>query len=836
MLRALERLLRLQRGDLPRGLLLFAYLFLVIAAYLVGQVARNALFLGRFDASRLPFVDVSLFLVVALAVAVYLRAGRRWGVERLLTGSLLLFGTGSLLLAVLAYRSAPSWLYPVVYVWVGIFGVLVPAQVWTLANYVLTPREAKRLFGFVGTGATVGATAGGFLSSALARRFGAESLLVLVAALLLGAVPLVAALWRRRLVAAADPGGQATTSTARASLQGSLRLVLGSAHLRTIAGVVLLSSFVTAVCTWQFKAMAQQSLVGKDALAAFFGTFDAWVGVACVLTQVLFTAGILRRLGLGSVLFLLPAGLLLGSVGLLISGTLAAAVLLRAVDKTLRYSIDRPAVELLYLPVSTALKLPAKSFIDTVVWRAGDGLAGLAVMVFATAGGMGPVRLSLVTMPFVGAWLVLAARAHRQYVGTLSEGLRQHRLDAERASTAVLDRDTTALLASRLEAVDPREILYALDLMAVARQGAATHPAVRGLLGHADPEVRRRALAILNEAGDRSVLPQAEALLGDTHLEVRTEALLYLARHADVDPLARLRDLGDFPDFSVRAAVVAVLARLGDGRLDAASLLFDSMVAEEGAGGRRTRLEAARLAERQSLPFTDALRRLVADEDAEVASAAIRAAARHGAGPLVDSLLPRLADPALAAPAADALAAAGAEVLAPASRALDDARTAPAVRRALPPDPRADRLRRGRRHPRRTPVRRRCGAAPAAARLSRPHAGRAGRRGDRPAPPRGRARRGGDGPLPLVPDPGPDRRTRRGRGAARPGPARLDARGARADLPPPRPAPLPPRLPVGVGGAAVGERLSCTTRPSTSWRARCGPRCGRCSFPSWTRR
>ena len=54
MTRALERLLRLQRGDLPRGLLLFAHLFLVICAYLVGQVARDALFLGRYNASLLP--------------------------------------------------------------------------------------------------------------------------------------------------------------------------------------------------------------------------------------------------------------------------------------------------------------------------------------------------------------------------------------------------------------------------------------------------------------------------------------------------------------------------------------------------------------------------------------------------------------------------------------------------------------------------------------------------------------------------------------------------------------------------------------------------------------
>ncbi|MFI4945613.1 MAG: hypothetical protein ACHP85_27615, partial [Burkholderiales bacterium] len=76
MTRTLERLLRLQRGDFPRGLLLFAYLFLVICAYLVGQVARDSLFLGRFDASLLPFADVSLFLVVAVVIALYVRAAR----------------------------------------------------------------------------------------------------------------------------------------------------------------------------------------------------------------------------------------------------------------------------------------------------------------------------------------------------------------------------------------------------------------------------------------------------------------------------------------------------------------------------------------------------------------------------------------------------------------------------------------------------------------------------------------------------------------------------------------------------------------------------------------
>ena len=144
-----------------------------------------------------------------------MRAGRRLGLDRLLAGSLLLFGGVALVLAVLAHGAPAAWVFPVVYVWVGIFGVLAPAQVWTLANYVLTPREARRLFGFVGAGATLGATVGGILSSALARRFGAESLLVVTSAFLLLATVPVRALWRRR-PETADTAAPAPPGPARA--------------------------------------------------------------------------------------------------------------------------------------------------------------------------------------------------------------------------------------------------------------------------------------------------------------------------------------------------------------------------------------------------------------------------------------------------------------------------------------------------------------------------------------------------------------------------------------------------------------------------------------------
>ena len=69
---------------------------------------------------------------------------------------------------------------------------------WTLANFVLTTREAKRLFGLVGSGGILGGIFGGFLSNSLADRLGTESLLAVLAVFLGVCTVLVVFIWRQR--------------------------------------------------------------------------------------------------------------------------------------------------------------------------------------------------------------------------------------------------------------------------------------------------------------------------------------------------------------------------------------------------------------------------------------------------------------------------------------------------------------------------------------------------------------------------------------------------------------------------------------------------------------
>lgn len=657
MKRWIERALNIHPGDLGRGTLLCSCLFLIISSYVIGKVARDALFLARFQAVQLPYADIASAILVGFVVAGYVYLGRRISLRNLLVGSQLFFASNCALFWVLAHYYHLTWLFPIFYVWVGIFGVLAPTQVWTLANYALTCREAKRIFGMVGGGAIGGAIFAGFFSKTVAKAFGTEILLLGMALLLLACSFLMFVMWQTGQVRAGD-GEEASPRTAESGaqdLRDSIRLVTSSPYLRGIAAVICISSFVTTLTGWQFKAIAKQFLVNKDALAVFFGNFYFYVAVLSLLLQLLVTSRCLRKFGIGALLFVLPAIVFAGSAGLLALGTLGAALFLKGNDQVLRYSIDKSTVELLYLPLPPSVKLHAKWFIDTVIWRLGDGLAGITVLIFATFLHLPARQISWVALMLISGWLVAVAVTRRQYITTLEESISRHRVDVEQASALVLDRSTSDLLAARISASDPKEILYALSLLEVERQPGA-HPVVRGLLSHPDKDVRQKALAMLDASGDTTVLPEVQQLLKDPNLNVRTEAMLYLAHHAHVDPLTLIEEVGDFADFSVRPAVVAYLARAGEAQnLETARQILEGMVREPGLEGERTRIEAAKVLGELPDCFDPLLSILVRDSSQSVAREAIRSIGRLRKRRMVPDLLDLLANQELAADAARAL-------------------------------------------------------------------------------------------------------------------------------------------------------------------------------------
>ncbi len=685
MKRLLHRALNLREGDIARGVLLFVYLFLIITTYVTAKIARDALFLDKFLAVQLPYVDISVAVLVGFVVAAYVRIGRRLELAKLLVASLLFFALNSFVFWILVKHYHWAWLFPVLYIWAGIFGVLAPAQVWTLANYVLTTREAKRIFGLLGSGGIAGWIFAGFLCKGVVRLFGTEALLLAMSFFIILSAVMVVLIERRHLEDLAT-GQQRPTERSASSpnLLASLRLVWGSKYLRSVSSLIFLSSYATTMTGWQFKAIAKQFLVHKDQLAAFFADFNLFAGLLCLICQLFITTRFLRRFGIGLALALVPLALLGSSFGVLAMGTLFSVLILKSTDQVLRYSIDKSTVELLYLPVAPRLKMQVKSFIDTVIWRAGDGLAGLGVLIFATTLHVSARNMSWVSVVLLSAWLTAAVIARREYVTTLRDTIQRHRLDTERAMAPVLDRSTAEIIENKLSSDDPREVLYAIELLGVEEE-QAVHPKLRELLGHPSAQVRYKALALLHASGDTSITPQVRALLHDPDLGVRTEALLFLSRYTNVDPLSTIEELGNFPEFSIRSGVAAYLARPGPSQsLEAVQAIVDEMIAGTPGDRTRSRREAARLLGELPEGFENHLHVLLADPEPEVVCEVFRSVAKLRNRRFIPELIEHLADPAVGGEAANALAVFGDLVVGTIRDHLLDPEIAPEIRNELP--------------------------------------------------------------------------------------------------------------------------------------------------------
>jgi AAA family ATP:ADP antiporter len=665
MTSTVARLFNLQRGEGRRGLLLFTYLFLIITCYQLGKTARDALFLSVFKASKLPYADMTIAACVGVVVAAYVAIGRRTQLRNLIVGFLLFFAvvqSGFWYLA--KFQPELKWQYPVLYVWVGILFVLAPMQVWTLANYLLSTREAKRVYGLVGAGGITGAIVSGLLADVLARTpgLGTESMLLVIAIGLVICAGLVVILWQERgraVQAGATPQVQQDSK----GLRQSLGIIFSSPYLKSIASLITLSSIATSFAGWQFKAIARSAYADKNALAAFFGRFYFWAALACLVLQLLLTSRFLRRFGLGPALLAVPLFLFGGEIAILGLGTLTAAILLKGSDSVMRYSLDRSSVELLYLPISPEIKLQVKSTIDTVIWRLGDGLSGLTLAVFTDGLHWSAQRVSYVNFVFIGGWITAAVLARRRYLDTLLQSIRQRRLNAEQQVAPVLERSTADVLAKQLASSDPKEVLYALDVFG-ASQSPEAHPSVRDLLSHENAAVRRRAIELLDAAADRWALPRIEAMLRDPEVEVRSAALLFLSHNAPGDPLRRIQELDGFQDVSVTSGIVTFLAGSGDREhLPEAKMLLDRMISERGEAGRPSRLEAASLVGMLGEDFGDQLDALLDDEDPEVLRAAAVAAGKLGRRRDATRLIELLGDARVRSEAADALVAMGDRVV-----------------------------------------------------------------------------------------------------------------------------------------------------------------------------
>jgi AAA family ATP:ADP antiporter len=671
--------LAMRPGEERRTLLIFAYLFLIIAAYLLLKAIRNSFFISEFGAMKLPYAMIGIAVLAGIFAAVYIRLAGRWSTTNLVFWSLILFASNVFIFWLLALQGFP-WLYPLLYLWSGVFGVLGPTQVWTVASELFTTREAKRLFGVVGVGGILGAVAGGALAGRLAERIGTTHLLLIVCGMLLLAAAVVRSSSRFLTV----PRTISYDRQSPKNLTQSLQLVMGSGHLRLLAGLVFITALATTSVDFQFSVVAEQSISERDALTAFFGRVYGSISLLSFLIQILLTSRVLATAGVGISILLLPLSLATGSVAFLFSGALWAGVFLKGSDGALKHSLDRSCRELMYLPVPSTIRAQAKSTIDTVMDRLGDGSAGVLQLLITAGLGLG-LQYSLgVNFLLVIIWIYLAWRLKAAYVEQLRVTIGRPKRDTEEIPASG-DADTQSALLQILRQGNEVEQLAVLEWI----YHNSIHVDDQLLLDivHTTKtrELRNAALAQLLSGKERKLPPELLAELESEGHSILVAAIDLLVESEPRLLRDRLQELLDQAGETTRLTAVAFMVRrLGPEFEPFATQVFDALLANESPPAAR----AAAIRALALLPAGSAIvsRLDVAlhDSDPLVQIAAIETAGRLERTDLIEQLVVLLDRPPLRQSVRRSLTRIGEPAVSYLLHSLEDMKTPSGLRRHLP--------------------------------------------------------------------------------------------------------------------------------------------------------
>jgi len=406
----LRRLVKAQPGELAALFWAFVYFFSLLCSYYIVRPMRDEMGIAG-GVENLQWLFTGTLLAMLAAVPLFGWVSSRFKRRHFLPAVYGFFIVNLLLFFVL-FRSdiTHAWVARAFFIWASVFNLFVVSVFWSFMADIFDNEQARRLFGFIAAGGTSGAICGPLVAAALAQPLGPTNLLP-VSALLLGVAVLCInrlSAWRSR-----QADTRATTAAAEQAIGGSIfagiRLVLRSPYLLGICVLMLLFTTLATFLYFQQAQIVRDSFSDPAERTAVFAGIDLAVNSLTLIFQLLLTGRLVKWLGLGWTLALVPLLLAGGFLALGLAPVLAVLVVVQVLRRAGNYAIMRPSREMLYVVLGREEKYKAKNFIDTVVYRSGD-----AVSAWAYAG-LRALGLSLSTIAFIAAPLALvwAAVAYR---------------------------------------------------------------------------------------------------------------------------------------------------------------------------------------------------------------------------------------------------------------------------------------------------------------------------------------------------------------------------------------------------------------------------------------
>ncbi len=399
--------------EVTKVLLLSFNIFLILAAYYMIKIVRDATLLEDFDATtknQMAGIQVFLLIFVIKAFsALASRVSRNNLINRVTMFFILNLGVIYIFFVTGLLGKTMSLVF---YIWVGIFNLMVIAQFWGFTIDLYSEEEGKRLFPII----MFGANLGGFMGTYASKQWiDPETInpmvvyqLILMASLLLGiGIFMTNFIHRRELkqdVQGPLPEEPKTLEEKPEEdkpleKKGGFRLVFKSRYLLYIALFVFLLNMVNTTGEWIVDSVfigatneaIESGTIAEEAtlanLANLKANFFFIVNALTLFIQFFIVSRLFKRFGIRAAVFVLPFIAFGGNVAMSLGATILVVSWAKALENSTDYSLTNTTRHALFLITSREEKYKAKATIDAFFQRAGDvgsiALVGLGSGVFA---------------------------------------------------------------------------------------------------------------------------------------------------------------------------------------------------------------------------------------------------------------------------------------------------------------------------------------------------------------------------------------------------------------------------------------------------------------------
>ena len=353
-------------------ILSFAFIFSILAAYYIIRAVRDGLSSNWSDA-ELSTVWTMTFFISFLVVSFYSYICSKVNFKYLVPG---IYGFFSLTFfcayALLNINPETELVRKAFYIWVSVFSLLNISVFWSFMADIFNKEQAKRLFGFIAAGSSLGAIIGPTITLIFAERLGSEALILVSSTMLF--IPLTIAVL---LGKATDSNGQNQQNNENAMggnfWDGFLEFLKPPIMKNLLFGIGMFIVIYTGMSTFVYFAIKNiLTDIDQDTRTQIWAGIDLAVNILAVFTAMFGTARLTKKFGLKVTLPLVPMIIVFGMLILAISPILWVVVGLQVVRRAGEYAITKPAREMLFTTLDRDVRFKGKSVIDVVVYRAGD--------------------------------------------------------------------------------------------------------------------------------------------------------------------------------------------------------------------------------------------------------------------------------------------------------------------------------------------------------------------------------------------------------------------------------------------------------------------------------